>query len=177
MQKTICTDQKQSSKERPPENRGKKGRNKEEGEGGRRRNKCREKVNLISPGKLDSPAFCNSCFRAAASLGETERVRREREKKKGRREGWLGGRWEGGEGREREDKSMQGESRGREGGCGPLSHRQTAINKSIGNCGWLGLGGRRMEKRETRIKVAPRWMERGEEWRRGGGGRQGGRVQ
>lgn len=34
MQKTICTDQKQSSKGRPPENRGKKGRNKEEGEGG-----------------------------------------------------------------------------------------------------------------------------------------------
>lgn len=31
-----------------------------------------------------------------------------------------------------------------------------------------------MEKRETRIKVAPRWMERGEEWRRGGGGREGG---
>lgn len=48
-------------------------------------------MNLISPGKLDSPAFCNSCFRAAASMGETERVRREREKKKGRREGWLWG--------------------------------------------------------------------------------------
>lgn len=27
-----------------------------------------------------------------------------------------------------------------------------------------------MEKRETRIKVAPRWMERGKGWRRGGGG-------
>lgn len=37
----------------------------------------------------------------------------------------------------REDKSMQGESRGR---LRPLSHRQTAINKSIGNCGWLENG-------------------------------------
>lgn len=54
--------------------------------------------------------------------------------------------WDGeGEGREREGEERRGkgrqihagESRGR---LWPLSHRQTAINKSIGNCGWLENG-------------------------------------
>lgn len=53
-----------------------------------------EKVNLISPCKLDSPAFSNSCFRATASMGR-----------------WKvhGGRRKEGK---REDKSMQGRAEG-----------------------------------------------------------------
>lgn len=35
----------------------------------RKKKRVWEKVNLISPGKLDSPAFSNSCFRATASMG------------------------------------------------------------------------------------------------------------
>lgn len=61
-------------------------------------------------------------FQSYCIDGEMERVKRERE------------------GEERRGKGRQihaGESRGR---LRPLSHRQTAINKSIGNCGWLENG-------------------------------------
>lgn len=117
-------------------------------------------MNPISLGKLDSPAFSNSCSRAAASMGR-----------------WRG--WRGRAGRrkegKREDKSMQGESRGR---LRPLSHRQTAINKSIGNCGWLenGLGGWRMEK-ERGLNQSSSTMDgarRGRLRRRRRGGRERG---
>ena len=80
-------------------------------------------MNLISPGKLDSPAFSNSCFRAAASMGRW-RGRRERE---GERERERGRKEKEGE---KEDKSMQGESRGREGDCGRSpTGRQQSINQ------------------------------------------------
>lgn len=78
-------------------------------------------MNLISPCKLDSPAFSNSCFRAAADGGDGE----------------------GEEGEERRGKGKTNPCRGEQrerGRLQPLSHRQTAINKSIGNCGWLENG-------------------------------------
>lgn len=67
----------------------------------------------------------------------------------------------------REDKSMQGESRGR---LRPLSHRQTAINKSIGNCGWLENGwGWEDGKRERDPNQSSSKMDGA---RRGSGGRE-----
>lgn len=89
--------------------------------------------------------------------------------------------------REREDKSMQGggESRGagererERGRLRPLSHRQTAINKSIGNCGWLRLArtedGKERDPNQSSSKMdgARRGMEK--RWRREGGREVGGR--
>lgn len=98
--------------------------------GGRRRNEHREKVNLISPGKLDSPAFCNSCFRAAASMGETERVRREREKKKGRKEGWWGAGGRVGRGEKGKTNPCRGRAEGeREAAARSPTGRQQSINQ------------------------------------------------
>lgn len=78
-------------------------------------------MNLILPGKLDSPV---------SLIHVSELLHR-----------WGDG--EGEEGEERRGKGninpCRGEQRER-GRLQPLSHRQTAINKSIGNCGWLENG-------------------------------------
>lgn len=64
--------------------RGRERGERERGGGGRENKRIEEKkVNPISPTKLDSPAFSNSCFTAAASMGrwkgcsESERGRKE----------------------------------------------------------------------------------------------------
>lgn len=57
-------------------------------------------------------------------------------------------RWGAGEGEERDGEERTGKGktnpcrgeRRERGRLRPLSHRQTAINKSIGNCGWLENG-------------------------------------
>ena len=74
----------------------------------------------------------------------------------------------------REEGRMEGREREKER-LWPLPHRQTAINKSIGNCGWLesNSGWGRGERDQS--QTAPRWMgqrRRGEE---AGKGREEGR--
>lgn len=88
-------------------------------------------------------------------------------------------------GRRKEGKGKTNPCRGEQrerGRLRPLSHRQTAINKSIGNCGWLENGwgwedGKERDLNQSSSKMDGARRGRQERRRRKGGFNRGGGVE